>query len=101
MKQAVDPATGGDEFLSRLLPPEFEHRRFSSSKRLMEILDPVVLQHPASRRLMAAAAQNPGSSGSRACRPPEHPEPMALRANTSPLICPINSPSVYGFIRFI
>jgi hypothetical protein len=43
IKVILDLAVDSDEFLKRLLRPEFEHRRFSSSKRLMGILGPIVL----------------------------------------------------------
>jgi hypothetical protein len=39
----VDLAVDRDEFLKRLCPAELEHRRLSSSKRLMRILGPIVL----------------------------------------------------------
>jgi hypothetical protein len=43
IKVVVDLTVDGDEFLKRLRPTEFEHRRLSSSKRLMGILGPIVL----------------------------------------------------------
>ena len=43
IKVIVDLAVDGDEFLECLRPAEFEHRRLSSSKRLMRILGPIVL----------------------------------------------------------
>ena len=43
IKVVVDLAVDGDEFLKRLRPTEFEHRRLSSSKRLVGIVGPIVL----------------------------------------------------------
>ncbi len=43
IKVVVDLAMDGDEFLERLRPAEFEHRRLSSSKRLVGILGSIVL----------------------------------------------------------
>jgi hypothetical protein len=42
IKVIVDLTVDGNEFLKRLRPPEFKHRRLSSSKRLMGILGPIV-----------------------------------------------------------
>ena len=43
IEMIVDLAMDGREFLERLRPPEFEHRCFSSSKRLVGILGSIVL----------------------------------------------------------
>jgi hypothetical protein len=43
IKVVVDLAMDSDEFLQRLRPTEFEHRRLSSTKRLVGILSPIVL----------------------------------------------------------
>jgi len=45
-KVILDMAVDGDEFLERLHPTEFEHRRLSLLKRLMGILGPIVLPLP-------------------------------------------------------
>jgi hypothetical protein len=42
----VDLAVDGDEFLARLRPAEFEHRRLSLSEQLVGVLGSIVLPVP-------------------------------------------------------